>query len=257
MTVPDINNASDIGNYHFQPGDMVEAYWNIQVDDDYISINKYMIGIHNSDAGAQKRKAVQQAAAKLNHRIDQKAFTRASMGKVTPGDCQHILTMAVRSGLVRPGDLQAWADQCLGVDCTGFVVAYYNEIGRINVDKYSGGASCPFLVGRAVKNKAPGLESALIWEQDQVRVGDMMVWMNSRMVETRAPGHIALISYVDVAPDTLFIAESSGASDGSGHYGPKHNRKSWEGVKSSGGAKYIQIDKTGKVLIVRPPAWFG
>ena len=86
MAVPDINNASDIGNYHFQPGDMVEAYWNIQVDDDYISINKYMIGIHNSDAGAQKRKAVQQAAAKLNHRIDQKAFTRASMGKVTPGD---------------------------------------------------------------------------------------------------------------------------------------------------------------------------
>lgn len=257
MTIPDIANASDMGAVHFSPADMVELYWNIPAGDGTVSINKYMIGVHATDASGQKRSVVQTAANKQGRHVDKNAFTRASMGKANPSDFEHILNLALETSQVKEANIQAWADQCLGVDCTGFAVAYYNEMGRINIDKYNGGASCPFLVGRAVKNKAPGLASALIWDQDDVRVGDMMVWMTDKMVETRSPGHIALISYTDIAPDTLFIAESSGASDGSGHSGPKHNRKSWGGVKKGPNGKYIEIDNTGKVLIVRPPANFG
>lgn len=85
----------------------------------------------------------------------------------------------------------------------------------------------------------------------------MVVWMTDKMLETRKPGHIALVSYTNVIPDALLIAHSNGANDGSGHFGPKHGRLGWDGVKSGGSGKYIQVDGTGKVIVVRPPAWIA
>lgn len=81
--------------------------------------------------------------------------------------------------------------------------------------------------------------------------------MTDKMIETRKPGHIALISYIDVVPDTLLTAESNDSPDMGGHRGPKHSRKLWTGVKTGPTGKYIEIDNTGKVLIVRPPANFS
>ncbi|MBN9454847.1 MAG: hypothetical protein J0I42_23135 [Bosea sp.] len=253
--VPDPSNPTDIANASPSPADWVDRYWNVPVGDTTVSINKYMIGIHNADAGATKRNLVMQEAAKRKLAVDKKAFNRASMGKVSPDDCEHILNLALDTGKATEGTIQAWADQSLGVDCTGFVVAYYSELSRISLDKYSGGASCPFLVGAAKKGKPPGLPSALIWDFDDIRTGDMVVWMTDKMLETRKPGHIALVSYANVVPDAVLIAHSNGANDGSGHFGPKHGRLGWDGVKTGGNGKYIQVDGTGKVIVVRPPAW--
>lgn len=257
MAVPDITNAGDIGSNALSPGDFVQMYWNVEAGDSIVSINKYMIGDQRGSPKATQRNAVYNAALKQGRYVDKNAFTRSHMGKVSPSDCGHILNLALETGVVKEANIQSWADANLGVDCTGFAVAYFNEIGRIDIDKFNGGAGCHYLVGRALKNKAPGLASALIWDQDDVRVGDMVVWMTDKMVETRSPGHIALISYIDVVPETLLIAESSGASDGSGHFGPKHNRKLWGGPQKVGDSRHLVIENTAKVIIVRPPASFA
>src|SRR5207344_2640732 len=74
-----------------------------------VSLNKYMIGHHDSN----ERNAVQNAAAAKRLSPMQAPFTRASNGKVSPADCEHILTMAVKSGVVKRerSSIQAWADK--------------------------------------------------------------------------------------------------------------------------------------------------
>lgn len=253
--VPDPSNPTDIANASPSPADWVDRYWNVPVGDTTVSINKYMIGIHTTGPGANKRNLVQQEAARKGLFVNKKAFFRASMGKVSPSDCEHILNLVLKTGKATEGTIQAWADLCLGVDCTGFVVAYYDEMKRISIDKYAGGTSCPFLVTAAKKGKPPGLPSALIWDFDEVRTGDMVVWMTDKMLETRKPGHIALVSYTNVIPGALLIAQSNDANDGSGHFGPKHSRLGWDEIKTSADGKYIRVDGTGRVIVVRPPAW--
>ena len=252
--IPDASNATAIISY--SPADFVGRYQNIEINDVSVSINKYMIGVHADDDGARRRNAVRAAADKKRLIVNKAAFLRASMGKVSPDDCEHILGLAVESGAVKETALQDFANKALGVDCTGFAVAYLDAIGRIDINKYSGGAGCHFLVDRAFKGLPQGT-SPLIWDADEARVGDMIVWMTSKRIETRKPGHIALISSSDVLPGSLVIAESSGAGDGFGHSGPKNNTKTFDGVKQEGGARYISLNGKDKVIIVRPPASFG
>ncbi|MGL4494663.1 MAG: hypothetical protein ACRCXM_03575 [Beijerinckiaceae bacterium] len=250
--LPSASNPNLVITY--SPADYVGEYHNISVGDETISINKYMIGDHSVDEGGRKRSAVLSAAQKQNKYVIKNAFRRANYGKVSAEDCQHILDLAVSTGTVKPADLQKWADACLGVDCTGFAVAYFSAIGRIDIDKYVGGAGCHFLVDRAIKGAAAGT-AVMVWDLDDVSVGDMVIWMTEKRVETRRPGHIALVSYV--MPNQLVIAESSGAPDLSGHRGPKNNTKLWNGIKKENGTRYISIGKQDQVIIVRPPAAFG
>ena len=140
--VPDPNNPTDIASAFPSPADWVDRYWNVPVGDTTVSINKYVIGTHVSDESGQKRQAVLLEAARKKLTVDKKAFNRANYGKTSPDDCAHILDLALRTGKATEATIQAWADKALGVDCTGFVVAYYNEMGRIDLNKYSGGASC-------------------------------------------------------------------------------------------------------------------
>ena len=252
--IPDASNATAIISY--SPADFVSRYHRIEIRDVSISINKYMIGVHADDDGARRRNAVRAAADKKRLVVDKGAFLRASMGKVSPDDCEHILSLAVESGAVKEASLQDFADKALGLDCTGFVVAYFDAIGRIDIGKYSGGAGCHFLVDRAFKAVPKG-STPLIWDANEARTGDMIVWMTSKRIETRKPGHIALISSSDVLPGALVIAESSGGSDGFGHSGPKNNTKTFDGVKEEGGARYISLNGKDKVIIVRPPPAFG
>jgi hypothetical protein len=120
-----------------------------------VSLNKYMIGADTTSEKAQARNAVLAAARKKQLSPTQGPFTRANNGKVSPADCEHILTMAVDSGAVKRENIQAWADKNLGVDCTGFAVAYYDWINLIDIEHYSGGASCFALLNKAKHNHRP------------------------------------------------------------------------------------------------------
>ena len=222
-----------------------------------VSLNKYMIGADTTSEKAQARNAVLAAARRKQLSPRQGPFTRANNGKVSPADCEHILSMAVDSGAVKRENIQAWADKNFGVDCTGFAVAYYDWINLIDIEHYSGGASCFALLNKAKNNHRPADGGPLIWDLGDVQADDMILWMNEAQVETRAPGHIALIYDIDSDAGILYTAESNGANDGHGHYGPKITQRNWVGPHSGGGPRYIQLGKSDKVIIVRPPPKFG
>ena len=242
--------------------EFVEWYMNLDVgvsewSTTTVSLNKYMIGSDYTSEKAKARAAVRSAAAAKRLSPMEGPFTRANNGKVSPADCEHILTMAVDSGVAKRENVQAWADKNLGVDCTGFVVAYYDWQGLINIEKYNGGASCFALLTKAKKNNRPPDGGPLVWELDDVAVDDMILWMNEAQVETRSPGHIAVIYDIDYDLGILYTAESNGANDGNGHYGPKITERTWGGRNLGKGPRYLQLGKSDKVIIVRPPATFG
>ncbi|NIF81325.1 hypothetical protein F3J20_28780 [Paraburkholderia sp. Cy-641] len=245
----------------FTADDFVDRYMNLQAGSSEwptsVSLNKYMIGADYSSPKAQARAAVRTAALKKHLGPKDSAFARANCGKVSPDDCEHILTLAVDSGTVQPENIQVWADRNLGVDCTGFVVAFYDALGIMDIERYSGGASCFTFINKAKHNHRPPGESPLIWELDDVQPSDMILWMNDAQVETRSPGHIALIYDVDCQQGILYTAESNGADDGEGHYGPKISERIWNGRNKDRGPHYLQLGKSDKVIIVRPPPMFG
>jgi hypothetical protein len=240
--------------------EFVDWYWNVEVGSVTISINKYLIGGRFAGSGAAAQQAQRQRVFSL---ATQKglgpkasAFARAANGKVSPDDCGHILTLAVQSGAVKEGALQQWADDNLGVDCTGFAVAYYDELGLIDLEKYSGGASCPFLLDKARRNHDPSDGGPLIWSIEDVETDDMILWMYDNGVESKSPGHISIVYDVDDDRAILSCAESSGEDDGQGHRGPRLKDRKWNGEKSTNNRRCVDLDR-GDVIVVRPPVKFG
>jgi hypothetical protein len=152
---------------------------------------------------------------------------------------------------------QQWADSNLGVDCTGFAIAYFDALDRLAIGKgvYSGGVSCPWLLNTARKNKSSDASDVLIWDFGDIEQDDIILWMYASGKESRSPGHISIIYDVDPATSILYCAESNGSADKSAHSGPRYTERVWGGTKGSGGGKYIELDK-GAVIIVRPPTRF-
>jgi hypothetical protein len=239
----------------------VEWYWNLEVgatewSSQTVSLNKYMIGSDTSSERAKARRAVLSAAQKEGLDVNVNAFVRANCGKVSPADCEHILSLALETELVPAHKLQAWADKNLGVDCTGFAVAYYNDQELIDIDKYKTGASCFTFFSQAKRNNRASDGGPLIWDLEEVQRDDIVLWMNEAQVETRKPGHIAVVTDVDYSWNALYLAESNGANDGHGHYGPKLSERDWSGVKK-GAPRHVLLGKADKVVILRPPPRFG
>jgi hypothetical protein len=130
---------------------------------------------------------------------------------------------------------------------------------RIALDRYNGGASCFTLINQARKNNRASDGGPLVWDLGEVEPDDMIIWMNEAHVETRTPGHIAVVYEVDSAKGIIRAGESNGADDGHGHYGPKLTERTWDGVRGGGKAepRYVQLGKSNKVVFVRPPPTFG
>jgi len=242
--------------------DLVQWYWDIQVQDsDSVSINKYLIN-YPSDALTAKQTRIAQiyseaTAQRLSPRLA--PFGRAKIGKATPEDFEYILSLGVASGYFKKFKTspQKWADDNLGVDCTGFAVAYYDYISQLSIDTspYSGGVSCPWLLDKARRNKKSGMADVLIWSFDDIEEDDMILWMYASGKESKSPGHISIIYDSNASTKTLYCAESNGSGDKSGHSGPRITERIWGGVKGTGGGQYVELDK-GAVLIVRPPDSF-
>jgi hypothetical protein len=128
---------------------------------------------------------------------------------------------------------------------------------QVEKSKYSGGASCPFLFGRAKEKHNASDQGPLIWSIDDVDSDDMILWMYGNGDESKSPGHIAIIYDMDEDNNIVSCAESSGEDDGQGHSGPRLKDHLWGGEKSSNGRRYIELDHGGRVIVVRPPDQFG
>lgn len=235
--------------------DLTAEYWSVPAGDGTVSINKYKIaGSYGGQAGADQDKRIDAlfSAAQLKGKAPRTgAFGRAKLGKAAPGDFAHMFDMALKSGHRKEEDLQAWADQNLGVDCTGFTAAYLDSIGMLPLSKYSGGVGCPWILAQAKMAAArKKVASPLIWSFDEVGPDDLILWMFDNGVETRSPGHISVVCTAKPAGQVLLCAESSGEPDGKGHSGPRLKERPWNGVKSAGGKRYVDLNGA-QVIIVR------
>lgn len=235
--------------------DLTWEYWAIPAGDDTVSINKYKIaGSYGGKKGELqngKIDALLSAAMAKGKGPRSGVFVRAKNGKASPADFAHMFDMALKSGHLKQDAVQDWADDNLGVDCTGYAVAYLDSLGLIDRTKYSGGTSCPWLLGQAkLAAKRNSIASPLIWDFDDVSPNDLILWMYDTGQETRAPGHISVVSKVKTSGQVLICGESSGEPDDSGHSGPRMKERPWSGVKTAAGKKYVDL-KGAQVIIVR------
>jgi hypothetical protein len=244
--------------------DFVDLYWNLSVDADMpnapfhadVSINKYLISTQKNIAEIQANQAAVISKVRQNGgSFDDGAAARLRYGKGSPDDMELILSAGVESGALKADQsaLQRWADHNLGVDCTGFVIAYLVEIGALQWNStLNGGASCPWIYQQIAKknwtlNKYA--DQPELWNLSDIQTDDIILWMMSGgSPETRKPGHISVV--VDVDNTGVDCAESNGGDDGDGHSGPRNQTRKLGSVKSGGGKKWWQLD--AGVIVVRP-----
>jgi hypothetical protein len=120
-----------------------------------VACNKYLIATQGNIADIRARPAnVIAAIQKSGATFDSGAAVRLSNGKASPGDMEDLLSSAVEANALPqdPRALQRWADANLGVDCTGFVVAFLVEIGVLGWNAtLNGGLSCPYIYTNIAK----------------------------------------------------------------------------------------------------------
>ena len=245
--------------------DFVERYWNIPVAALTpegmpfrcgISINSYLIATQKNIADIQSKQ--QQVIGKARDKkiaIPNATATRLRLGKGSPDDMATILNAGVQSGALKadPTFLQKWADDNLGVDCTGFAIAYLVELGVLAWNPtFNGGAGCPWIYQNIAKKNWQTTKYAAepeLWSVGDMKPDDFILWMKSGGgPETKSPGHIVVV--YEVGSTDLQCAESSGASDGKGHKGPQLSTKQLGRVVEGGGKKWW-AHGTG-VVVVRP-----
>jgi hypothetical protein len=244
--------------------DFVNRYWNLSVEADMpgapfnatVSINKYLIAVQsNIETIRTNQAAVISTARKKGITIDDGAVARLRNGKGSPDDMELILSAGVESGALKADEnaLQTWADHNLGVDCTGFVIAYLVEIEVLKWNStLNGGASCPWIYQNIAKmnwNLTKYAAAPEIWDVDDIHPDDIIMWMKSGGgPETKKPGHISLV--VDVDDTGIDCAESNGSDDGDGHSGPRNTIRRLDRTQSGGGKQWWQLDNG--VIVVRP-----
>ncbi|MEZ6063912.1 MAG: CHAP domain-containing protein [Planctomycetaceae bacterium] len=132
----------------------------------------------------------------------------AAMGKGAPADYQLALEWAVRSGkIANPSQatIQAYCDDRLGIDCSGFATNYLIANGKkanSSSIKNNTGAASYFQPANAVN------------DSNAVRQGDLLVWMRGNSVMT-GPGHVAVVeSYRAqcVPGGNMRVCEATGAA---------------------------------------------
>lgn len=123
------------------------------------------------------------------HRIQ---IAKSFYGKGSPEDFVVTLIHALRYGRDTPNHLQQYCDMTakLGVDCSGFVNAYFMEIGKITEHK-------------TISTYASG---TLRLRPEDIQAGDVLTWHPSN-------GHIAVVDHVvaNSNPVKMVVVESAGS----------------------------------------------
>jgi hypothetical protein len=244
--------------------DFVDRYWNLSVDADMpnapfnatVSINKYLIATQGNISQIRANQwTVISTARQKGITIDDGVVARLRNGKGSPDDMELVLGAGVESGALKADEqaLQRWADANLGVDCTGFAIAYLVEIGVLEWNgTLNGGAGCPWIYQNIAKKNwvlHKYADQPEIWNTDDMQADDIILWMQSGGgPETKSPGHISVV--VDVGDNGLDCAESNGADDGDGHSGPQNTVRQLSATKTGGGKRWWQHGSG--VIVVRP-----
>jgi CHAP domain len=154
----------------------------------------------------------------------------AAMGKGAPQDYELALEWAVRSGkvpTVTQATLQAFCDEHLGIDCSGFVTNYLVSCGKKTYSSHTvrnTSAASYYKAGNAINDPT------------RVQAGDLLVWMDGNSVKS-SPGHVAVVeSYVAQSRvgGNMRVVEATGASGAN----PKLLESTYvvEGIVPKGGA---------------------
>jgi hypothetical protein len=197
-----------------------------------------------------KPTAAEATAGKLRDapEVNNGAFNRAGYGKASPDDFEHILSVAVSYGKL-PGattDLQKFADEYFGVDCTGFACAFWRtHAGMAALD-----AGCPYLYGVAKG------ASRVVWDANDIASGDALIWgevKNGSFVELKKPGHISLVDEVVAVSDKTVVICCC-ESNGSAGDDPRETTRVLKVTPAdSNGEHYWETDPgKERVVVIRP-----
>jgi hypothetical protein len=131
--------------------------------------------------------------------VNKTAIVRAFNGKGSIEDVELALTAAVATKKVDPylDALQKMADQCMGLDCNGFVGNYYRYLGWMNADGHYG-PNTP-----SSRYAARGLVRE---SYDELERGDVLIW--------DSPRHIVVVHFVCKPGDILAVSESASSLGG-------------------------------------------
>lgn len=179
-----------------------------------IRLNKYLMAAFKAQPGHaaqedRRREFMRQHyswVAKTFRRLRQRredfdplAVSKAYSGKGWPEDYEWALTLAASTGLCQPTQhaIQTYCDAHLGIDCSGFVNAYFNKKGKI--------AGRSYLL---ISAYARGTRRNNV---NDVRQDDCLAWTDSDGNLKSNPGHIALVQRV-IIPTNLFSAVIAGVS---------------------------------------------
>lgn len=129
--------------------------------------------------------------------LNKTSIVRAFNGKGSPEDFELALAAAIATKKVSPTlvELQTLADECMGLDCNGFVGNYTRMLGWMNADGHYGPntASSRYAARGLVRNSP-----------DEVQPRDVLIW--------DSPRHIAIVH--SVAWNALLVCESASSLGG-------------------------------------------
>ena len=100
-------------------------------------------------------------------------------GKGTPAANQVFVILAIKFGFAKPGNLTAFANAYMGLDCSGFVCNYLMSIGKLETH----------LGSTAFRKKT--YEEKRRTDISDVKMGDLLVWIGTN--------HIAIIDSIPVS----------------------------------------------------------
>ncbi|NND61371.1 MAG: CHAP domain-containing protein [Gammaproteobacteria bacterium] len=178
-----------------------------------VKIGKYFMMDWDADSEERKDFNTVTRGSRRNewYRENKPKILNAAMGKGAPEDYELALEWAVRAGRIShasKGTIQAFADDHLGIDCSGFVTNYLIAAGKMmHTDRTvrNTNAASYFSPQKAVNDASA------------IRPGDLLVWMRGNQVKRR-PGHIAVVqSYVPASRlgGNMQVVEATGSRNAS------------------------------------------
>jgi hypothetical protein len=201
------------------------------------------------------------------------SITRTFIGKATPWEIQETIQLGSLTGVVNSKNVGVYCDKWIGVDCGGFVAAYW-------------GIGVPHMVNPNPAG-ATGFSPRSFWNEDKTRrrtsvtaidAGDAAIFFkdvkdnnpdiqkqrdsNKNLISGTGSEafHIGLVNSIDTSGGTitrLEIAESSGASSMYGGNGVNVHEVKVTAAGTSGAYVYAQLSNNDRIYFVAPPAGAG
>jgi len=173
------------------------------------------------------------------------ALLKAYDGKGWPEDYEWALTIAVETGTCKANKaaMQHFADKYLGIDCSGFVNAYFQKKGKLKGRRYW-----------TISDYAQRTERGKLRD---VQPDDCLIWVRQDGTLHTGPGHIMLVDGrkpgldPDGKDDVLHVVESTGG--GIGLNDSYYRRTTHKEIRK--GANKFTIFQMNRSIPGKPKMW--